>query len=175
MAGSDAASPELQRFVAQMQVTAPAVPDAAPAPANLDERGGPADSPTACRCVAVRLYCAEMDSPVGSSECNLPAQDRAKANEVVAMLTEKCWDKCMSYPGKSLSSKVIAWPQRRGLTGRHRHAIAAPVVCHLVRVSGLRFTLRARFRSQEEQCMMNCARRFLDTAQFLKRAMEDQH
>jgi len=77
MAGSDAASPELQRFVAQMQ-------------------------------------------------------DRAKANEVVAMLTEKCWDKCMSYPGKSLSSK-------------------------------------------EEQCMMNCARRFLDTAQFLKRAMEDQH
>jgi len=28
--------------------------------------------------------------------------------------------------------------------------------------------------SREEQCFMNCARRFVDTTQFLKRELEDQ-
>ena len=60
-----------------------------------------------------------------------PPQDRAKSNEAIASLTEKCWEKCMGYPGKSLSSR-------------------------------------------EEQCFMNCARRFVDTTQFLKRELEDQ-
>ncbi|KAG7670423.1 hypothetical protein Ndes2526B_g00175 [Nannochloris sp. 'desiccata'] len=51
-------------------------------------------------------------------------QAKAQLQQTISRLTDECWDKCMSSPGNSLSSR-------------------------------------------EQACLDNCARRFLDTTQFV--------
>jgi len=168
MAGQQQASPELQRFVMQMQVRSPcgagrgeersaslrdaenaAMPATAgsPRPHRVPDgvkwkicSGGTGTSPHACPHPSapdprprrhLRVVERGEAHPTPEPTAPPPPQDRAKSNEAIASLTEKCWEKCMGYPGKSLSSR-------------------------------------------EEQCFMNCARRFVDTTQFLKRELEDQ-
>jgi len=131
------ASPQLQQFILQEQAKAQV--GWAPDPAGSGLAGEPALLITGRHLVRLQLQ------------------------QTVSRLTEECWDKCISSPGQAMSFARCC--SLSAPAARRPPAWCPPAPALLARL--VHSSAGNYLSSREQACLDNCARRFLDTTQFV--------